>query len=397
MFDKEFVRGGAILVICFGISNMINFGFHFSMARLLSLSDYGVLATLLSIIYLLALFSESIQTFVSKYASHTGNSIVRLMGDSTKKISYLSVGFFLAYLILSIPLSIFLNISYFILSLNGLMIFGAFYMPINRGLLQGKKKFLALGGNMVFESVVKFVLSLVLVLAGMAVYGAIIGGLLGAAFAYALSFINLRPLLKSSRLVKHEKIVYDYGKESFLTILAIMVFFSIDIVIARIVFEPEVVGSYAIASTVAKTIFFAAQPLSKAMFSFTAGSMKDNQSKKIFFNTLALIGTGITIALILFYFFSDFWIYLFSGKTLPSVSHTLFILGMGYGLMALTNAILFYKISTNKIRSVIPLLLMPVIEVVLLFSFSDNLTQFSFALVAGSALFFWVSLATNSR
>ncbi len=397
MFDKDFVRGGAILVFCFGISNIINFGFHFGMARLLSLSDYGILATLLSIIYLLALFSESIQTVVSKYASHAGNSLTQIMKDSTKKVSRLSIGFFLAYLVLSIPLSFFLNISYAILSLNGLMIFATFYMPINRGLLQGRKKFLALGGNMIFESVAKLVLSLILVFAGLAVYGPVIGGLLGAATAYALSFINLRPLLKSTKKTLHEKIVYNSGKESFLTVLAIMIFFSIDIVVARIVFEPDMVGSYAIASMVAKTIFFAAQPLSKTMFSFTAGSVKPAQSRKILFNTLVLVIGGIVTALGLFYFFPDFWIQLYSGKILPDASKTLFILGVAYSLMALSNVLLFYKVSMNKIDSLLPLLLMPLVEIVLLFVFSGSLIQFSFALVASSALFFWVALITNSR
>src|SRR3989344_2543746 len=267
MFDKDFAKGGAILVICFGIGNLINFFFHFGMARLLSVADYGILATLLSFIYLLALCSESIQTVISKNITENKNSAREILQHSMKKMIYPSVLLFLVYLAVSIPLAALLRINYALFFLNGLIIFGSFYMPINRGLLQGKKRFLPLGENMIVEAAAKLGISLLLVGIGFAVYGAIIGGLFGAGIAYAISFIHLKPLFTSKDKTFKKNIKYGYGGQSFLIVLAIMIFFSVDVVVARIVFEPDIVGAYAIASTIAKTIFFAAMPISKAMFS----------------------------------------------------------------------------------------------------------------------------------
>ncbi|MEK6896283.1 MAG: oligosaccharide flippase family protein [Nanoarchaeota archaeon] len=395
MFNREFIRGGLILVFCFGVANLINFAFHLSMARFLSVADYGLLATLLAIIYLLSILSESVQTIVSKNASNKEVDVLGVMNRSMRKMMRPALLLFATYLIVSIPLSVFLDIPYFLLSLNGLMIFGSLYMPINRGLLQGKKRFLPLGGNMVIESVGKLALSLVLVIIGFAVYGAIIGGLLGAGLAYAVSFINLKPLFNRSKKLVKKEIEYNYDKKSFLTIFSIMTFFAIDIVVARIVFEPSVVGTYAIASTIAKTIFFATMPVGKAMFSFTAEKSSAEKSEKVFLNALTFIGFGIIVALTMFYFFPGLWVFIFSGKHLPLAAGSLFILGIAYSLISLTNLVLLYKISIGNVRHIWLIVLMPVIEVVLLFIFSKNIMQFSFALVTSSALFLWVSLSSD--
>ena len=210
-----------------------------------------------------------------------------------------------------------------------------------------------------------------------------------------MSFINLKPLFNRSKKLVKKEIEYNYDKKSFLTIFSIMTFFAIDIVVARIVFEPSVVGTYAIASTIAKTIFFATMPVGKAMFSFTAEKSSAEKSEKVFLNALTFIGFGIIVALTMFYFFPGLWVFIFSGKHLPLAAGSLFILGIAYSLISLTNLVLLYKISIGNVRHIWLIVLMPVIEVVLLFIFSKNIMQFSFALVTSSALFLWVSLSSD--
>ena len=62
---KSLWKGSIVLLIAFNIFNFFNFVFHFSMARLLSISDFGILATLFAIIYILTGFSESIQISIN--------------------------------------------------------------------------------------------------------------------------------------------------------------------------------------------------------------------------------------------------------------------------------------------------------------------------------------------
>ncbi len=49
IWSSELGRGAIILLVMINIYNVLNFAFHFSMARLLGPADYGILAVLMSL------------------------------------------------------------------------------------------------------------------------------------------------------------------------------------------------------------------------------------------------------------------------------------------------------------------------------------------------------------
>src|SRR3989344_786161 len=195
-FEKALIGGSLVLLVTFNLFNLLNFIFQFAMARMLSVSDYGTLATLFSIVYIVGIFSESIQTIMTKYSSNESNSgkIKNLVKRSLRKSFVFSSAIFVAYLLLMIFFSPLLKIGYSLLALNGLMIFTSFLLPISRGVLQGKKKFKDLGINAIIEAIIKLLLAVVLVFVGWKVYGAIIATVLGAFVSLALSFSMLKPI-----------------------------------------------------------------------------------------------------------------------------------------------------------------------------------------------------------
>ena len=150
---SQLFGGSLILLITFNIFNILNFLFQSIMARMLTLSDYGILAALFSIIYMFAVFTESIQTIVAKYSAQEDKEgkLKNLFKISLKKSVSFALLFFVIYLIASILLSYFLKINYPLLALNGLMIITSCIIPVTRGIIQGKKKFSSLGTIMVAE------------------------------------------------------------------------------------------------------------------------------------------------------------------------------------------------------------------------------------------------------
>src|SRR3989344_3923791 len=216
--NKSLVRGSAILLISFGLFNFFGFVFQLSMARMLSLPDYGELAVLYSILYILSVISESIQTVVVKYSSNENKNgrLKTLLKKSLKKSFSLSIVMFLIYLVVAIPLTYMLKINYILLALNGLMIFSVFILSINRGVLQGKKKFRALGLNMVLESSMKLGLSVLFVYFGFRVYGAMIGTVFGVFIAIVLSFIPLKGIIKSKEIKSQTEGIYGYALPTFI-------------------------------------------------------------------------------------------------------------------------------------------------------------------------------------
>ena len=67
--NRALLGGSLILLITFNLYALINFFFQFSMARMLSIADYGTLAALYSIVYFMGVFAEPIQTVITKYSA----------------------------------------------------------------------------------------------------------------------------------------------------------------------------------------------------------------------------------------------------------------------------------------------------------------------------------------
>ncbi|MCH7568272.1 MAG: oligosaccharide flippase family protein [Nanoarchaeota archaeon] len=389
--NKGLLKGSIILLISFNLFNFLNFIFNISMARLLTLAEYGVLTTLISLIIIFAIFSESIQTVLSKYTTKekVRGKLKNLAKKAFRKAGTISIIILIIYLIIGLFIAQFLNISYSLISLTGIMLFISFFIPVTRGILQGRKQFSSLGINMVWEGLIKLVLSIGLVILGIGVLGALLGMIIGSAGAFLISLFSLRDIF----ITKEKKIktpeIYTYTKPVFITTLAIVLFLSFDIILARRFFSPDIVGVYAIGSTIAKIIFIGTHPISKAMFPISSETKKPKDSLKVLKNSIAILVVLIALALVFIFFFADLIIWLFAGRYIPEAASILFYLAIAMSLLSLTNLILLYNLSLGILKSSWLLLVFIVIQVILLSVFNSNLIEFSFALITSAAAFLW--------
>lgn len=399
--NKKLLGGTLILLLTFNIFNIFNFLYQFGMARLLTIVEYGILSSLYSILYIIAIFTESIQIVVTKYSSseEEKGKLKNLFKRSLKKAFKSSFFFLTLYLLIALPLSPLLKIPYSLMAFNGLMIFAFFLLPVSRGIMQGTKMFKSLGISMIIESLIKLVLAVSFVLLGWKIYGALLGPILGASIAFLLSFPMLKKILKAKEKKAETAQIYSYTAPVFFTIFAVLVFFSLDIIIAKIVFSPEIAGQYAIASVISKIIFMGTQPISKAMFPLSAESKKDENpddksksSENIFKNAFTTLSFALVACLLILYFFPELLVKIFAGRIIPESAGILFLLGLSASLLSLTNLVLLHKLSLGKTKSYLLLPIFLVIEAFLLFYFSKSLFQFSMALVTASATFLWGSL-----
>ncbi len=397
--NRNLVKGSFILLMAFGLFNFFHFLFQFFMARMLSISDYGILASLFAIIYIFLIFTESVQTIITKYSAKENDKgrLKNLLKKASHKAFFVALYLFVFYIVLAIPLSFILKIDYSLLILNGLIIFIAFFVPINRGLMQGGERFKSLGLNLIIEAIGKLIFGVFLVYIGFKVYGAIIGVIFGGILAFAFSFSQLRDIIKEKEKRAETFGIYDYAKPAFIITSIIIIFYSLDVIIARIFFSPEIAGSYAIASILGKIILWGTLPISKAMFPMSAdssdGKGKENKkSKNVFMNALGILLFGIIATLVIFYLFPELIIKIFSGKIVPEAISILFYLGIAFSFIALANLVLLYKLSLGRIKGYAYLLIFIVIEIFLLSFFSGNLFQFSIAFITASAIFLWGSI-----
>ena len=301
--------------------------------------------------------------------------------------------FFILYLIVTIPLSKLLGIGPLLFSINGFVIFLVFLLPVARGIMQGRKEFAKLGGSMAVESLGKVIFTVLLIFFGYGVYGVVIGNLIAMTLALVVAVMVLRDIFREKEENMETPRIRDYSKETFFVVLAVTLAYSMDIIIARAVFSPEISGAYAIASILAKAIFWGTSPISKTLFPY-ASSRNGNRReiRKTLFSSFIIMGGIILIALLIFYFFPREIIGLFAGESNNLSVSVLFLLGIGISIIAITNNFLVFKLSEGGVKRSYLLFIAILIEAALLFIFSDTAVCFALAFVASAIIFFLFSI-----
>lgn len=388
--NKSLVRGSLVLLILFNVFNLLNFIFQFSMARMLTTAEYGILATLFSIVYILTVFSESIQTVIAKYTSYenddgkTKNILIR----SLRTAAIFASIFFLVFVLLSFLLSAILKIHSGLPVIIGITIFSAFLAPITRGVMQGKKRFYSLGINMVIEGGIKLILAVLFVALGFAIWGAVTAVVLGAVFASLLSILPLSKIFHSKQKRAEVENIWRYSLPVFATTLVVVLFCNIDIIIAKAVFPAETVGAYAIAAILAKILFVGTVPISKAMFPLSSENHANNKnSKRIFFNSLALLFVIAIVFITLIYFLKDLIIYLFAGRSVSLSAEILVYISIAMAFTSIANLVLLYKLSVGKVRGYVYLFIFILLEIGIMTHFSQDLNSFSIAFIISAVAF----------
>lgn len=394
VFSSEFGKGAIILIITMGIYNFLNFVFHFAMGRMLGPSDYGIFSWLMALIYVYSIPAEAIQNLISKHTAKLNikkenGKINFLMNKSLRKLFSAAVFVFIISIFVAWVLSSFIpRISFWLILITNIFIFSSFSVPVVRGILQGRKKFLILGNNMILESGLKLFFAISFVFFGFKVFGAMVGIMMGVFTALFFAYYSNNNIRKE----KEKKVAFpNIKRESipyFVSIITILVAFNLDIFLSPIFFSKETAGLYAAISMIGKIIYFGTLAVSKAMFPLTSEKENIEESKKIFKKAF-LVVSGLCLIGILFYLLiPKFIIQVFYGKEYIGIAPYLVYSGIALSFLSLTNLVLIYALSIDKLRFYGGLLGLLAIEVTLLFSFHNSLQEYILAFMFSNILIF---------
>lgn len=399
ILKEEFIRGSLVLLILFGIYNVLNYIFQFSMARLLSPAEYAVLSALISLTYIFNIPSEPFQTLIVKYCSKyikKNGKIKNLIYDYLKLGLIYSSLIYGVYLIISIFLRNILGIDYWLLALIGILIFSAFITPILRGAIQGIKKFKELGINLILESSIKLILGIILVVSGMKVYGAVFGILLGFLAAVLFSLIPLKGIFKEKRL--KEETEEKYGLKVFISMTALVLMSSLDVILALALFKPEIAGQYSIASMLGKIIFFGTQAIGKAMFPLSSISHeKGHSAEGILKKALIFILVISIVVLGLYWFFAEKVIlFLFNTGYYHSLS-LIMLVSLSFALLSFTNILTLYYLSKKQEKREYLMILLVLGYMFVAFIASKDIVRFAEIFLGFNILMFLYAIVLSRK
>ncbi len=392
--------GSALLLFTLNLANALHFVFHIAMARMLGPAGYGALAALLAILYVLNVFAESAQTVIARYASAepAPGRLHDLLRRALRKGGKATLGMLLLYLVAAVPLGRWLRIPYPLMALFALSLVGVGLLPIHRGALQGRKRFAALGLNMIWEVVAKLGLGVGLVWIGAREYGAVAGVSLGLCVAFAVSYLPLRDVYGTPAEPATLPGVYHYSVPVFVVTATVMGFYSLDVLLARAFFPDAAAGGYAVASFLGKSILLGTAPVTKAMFplSTEAAARGEGGGKRVLAGTLGILALCVAPVLAAFALIPELLVRTVGGAVYQDAAGLVLPLGIAMTLMSFSNALLLYRLSTGSLRSYAFLPVLIALEAGALALFHGSLVEFAWTVAVMNGVFLAVVGALTS-
>ncbi len=307
-----------IIFIATSAVNLINFFYHIIMGRLLGPSEYGVLTSIISFLFITAAITSTIQTTSAKYASvylaeDNIGKIRNFFYTITKKLLILTAVIFIIIIIFVNKITYFLKVdSIYPLIFLGIIIIEGSLISVGRGTLQGVKKFKSLGINLILEVLLKLILGIILVCFGLKANGAIFGFMLATLFSYIFIFLPLREILRG-KIDDNIDIKINIKKfyKSIFLILVSTILFSLlsytDIILVKHFFTSYETGYYSAAAQIGRIILFFPGAISIVIFPRLSEKFtkKENLQGTILKGLTIIALTSIAF-LIIYFFFPEF-------------------------------------------------------------------------------------------
>ncbi len=381
LMKKQFVKDNLVLFIGTFVLNVFGFLFHFYMGRGLGPEQYGALGAALSIIYIMSIPLNTIQTSIAKFSSlyaikREYGKIKFLFLKSVKILLILGVILSLLF-ILAIPfISHFLRVSSFTLMLLTLFFIFALLVPINRGILQGMQKFNGLSVNLVSEGVIKFLFGVLFVILGYGVDGAIGAIIASYVVVFFFGLIPLKKILKEKPVELNVREVYDYSVPVLIMIFSLTLFYSVDILLVKHFFDNVQAGYYSAISLLGKIIFFGSISISQVMFpKISEMHQSGKASKHLLYKSLLLVALFVIPAIVVYFFMPEFIVNTLYGEDYLVVAPLLGWFSVFIGLTCFVYIISFYKAAINRRRFLLVLGVFNVLEILGIWFFHESLMQ----------------------
>lgn len=309
------ISGSSVVFAGAFISNIFNYIFNLALGRMLTVSDYGLYFALTSIINIFSIFNGSFQNIFAKFsAKYTSIGNKNLLSSLIYKgfifIICFNIVIFAILIFMGGFFSSFLNIQdqkLYLISL--LIIIVTIFNSMPTGILQGEMKFYFLSFVGALVPLLKIILGIFLILAGLKVFGVMFALLISFLIPYIISMIYM-----SNSFHKHERNSFTwqlfikefrgYSIKYLMASLGIVIISSTDIIFVRHFFSPQISGQYAALSLMGKAIFYFTSPINFVFFPLIA---QKKEKKEKLFGTLFLAG----LIIILFSAFLSFVYFLF--------------------------------------------------------------------------------------
>ena len=305
------LKNSTIVVAGVIISNLLAYIFHFVAGRMLGPADYGVFGALMALFLIVALpagaLGSAITKFTSKYIAEKKIGKIEILRKRVQRDVLIFAGvMFLIILLFSRVIADYLNISSNVpVIFVGFTLIFALILPVNRGILQGMKKFKIYGGNLILESGSRLILVVALLFIGMGVDGAILAYGLAYFVAFLFIFSHIGEIKEGRQDNKKldMKNIYKFILLVLFVNLIMQLIINVPSIFIKHYLSAEFTGLWTAALNIARISLFVTGAIATVMFPEIAGEKDHSKKKKIFGRAVILtLLASVGCALIFFLF-----------------------------------------------------------------------------------------------
>lgn len=398
MINNKLTRNGMFLFLAFMIGNISAYFFQFYMSRKLSIEDFGMFNSLMSLSAIVSVPAGTISLVMARYTSkfHALQEIGKikyLFCNAYIKLLLAGITGIVIVTCLSKYIGNFLNIHANLpIILVGISLLLSLILPINLGLLQGLQRFGYLGMNGSISGLFRLAFGILFIHIGLRVNGAILAGIAPSFIMILITWYPAKFLL--SKAIRHDK--EKYTKEILLYSLPVTManlcfsgLINIDLVLVKHFFSPEDTGNYAATAILGRSIFYLPGAIILAMFPMVSESHTLNKDtygllNKALLFTLILSGLGLVI----FFVFPSQVMGLLMGEKFVETAPLLRIFGLAMLPFALLNILINFNLARHRVNFVYALAVGCLLEVLLIYTYHNSLIQIIYILMGSGVLLF---------
>jgi len=400
LFKKNSLLSGSFIVLLGNaLGNFASYLYHLLIGRFLGPSDYGLLASLLSLSYYLGIPISVLGWLIVKYVSSKNKEQSWIFGF-VKKICldvfpYACLGF--VFFLFTFPwLKNLLKIPSFFLFLGiALNSFLSIYSGVFAAVIQGLKNFEKLTILNIASNWLRLIFGLLAVFWGLKVGGIVYSAIFATLITLFLGyfFVKLPVFSKNKKGELNIEISLDNFKSYFISFLlaniSLISLMTADVILARFFLSSLESGYYASLSVLGRIIFFASSPVVSVMFPMVAEQHAQGGRywRNFFLSFLIIFLISLTISLVYFSFPNPMVRILFGENYLPSAKFLPYF-SLLFSLYSFCYLIVNFFLSISEVKASYLVSFFAIFQVVLIYIFHQNFLQIIKANIFGIFLLF---------
>jgi O-antigen/teichoic acid export membrane protein len=366
-------KGSFILLLANTFGSFINYLYHLISGRYLSLEDFGLLQSLISLSYFLGVileaFSFSIIKAINKIKS---NQILTFSRYLLKKIIPTSLLFWLIVLLTYPVLNSLIHINnYYYFSLFTFQIVTSFLSAIYLAILRSKLKFSQFSFVTLTSIILKTLSLTFFFIIGLRITSSLYSLILSGIFSLTFSSYLVKKIWPNSTkpLKNLDLKLKTNSTKSLITNICLTSLISTDIILVRFFLSPQMSGVYAATSVVGKIIFFISGPISLVAFSIFNLKKSKYNSKITFITSLSLI----SITSLLISIFPQFILQALYANNYNQAGTYLSLFSIFIFLYTIFNFIIQYLLSQEKKSAQLIPAIVAITQIILILIYHSNL------------------------